>query len=319
MKLPLVCPKGECCCGKKECIPGKGLPKIVLVGSPNVGKSSLFNALSGSYTVVSNYPGTSVEISRGKGRIGDREYEIIDTPGMYSLLPVSEEERVSQRLLFDEETFVYLHVVDARNLRRMLSLTLQLLEARLPLILVLNMMDEARERGIEIDLEKLSNLLGVPVIGTVSSEKKGIEELKALISNYTPEENAQRIEYGVEIEPYISEVEENWLQALGKSKISKKARISKRAFALLLLLGDITALEYTGTPEKEYGNKKESSKNDFEELQKIAEAASIKAGMPLSYLLALKRQELVNGIVEQVMEVPFREKENKEYPSTVTT
>jgi ferrous iron transport protein B len=77
-----------------------------------------------------------VEVSREKGRIGDREYEIIDTPGIYSLLVVSEEERVSQRLLFNEKTLVYLHVLDARNLRRMLSFTFQLLEARLPLILV---------------------------------------------------------------------------------------------------------------------------------------------------------------------------------------
>ncbi|MHB8102116.1 MAG: FeoB small GTPase domain-containing protein [Methanosarcina sp.] len=136
MKLSLICPKGECCYGKKECTPGKGLPKIVLVGSPNAGKSSLLNTLSGSSTVVSNYPGTSVEVSRGKGRIGDREYEIIDTPGMYSLLPLSEEERVSQRPLFNEKTFVYLHVLDARNLRRMLSFTFQLLESRFPLILV---------------------------------------------------------------------------------------------------------------------------------------------------------------------------------------
>ncbi|MDM7918882.1 MAG: FeoB small GTPase domain-containing protein, partial [Methanosarcina sp.] len=86
MKLPLICPEKECCRGKKECSPGKGLPKIVLAGSPNVGKSSLFNSLSGSYTVVSNHPGTSVEISRGKGRIEKKEYEIIDTPGMYSCL-----------------------------------------------------------------------------------------------------------------------------------------------------------------------------------------------------------------------------------------
>jgi len=136
MKLPLIYPKGECCCGKKECTPGKGLPKTVLVGNPNAGKSSLLNALSGSSTIVSNYPGTSVEVSRGKGRIGDREYEIIDTSGMYSLLPVSEDERVSKRLLFNEKTFVYLHILDARNLRRMLSFTFQLLEARLPLILV---------------------------------------------------------------------------------------------------------------------------------------------------------------------------------------
>ena len=99
MKLPVTCPERECCCGKTRCIPGKELPKIILIGNPNVGKSSLFNALSGSYTLVSNYPGTSVEITHGKARIGEKEYEIIDTPGMYSLLPVSEEERVYQLLL----------------------------------------------------------------------------------------------------------------------------------------------------------------------------------------------------------------------------
>lgn len=304
------------------------MPKIVLVGSPNVGKSSLFNVLSGSYTVVSNYPGTSVEISRGKGRIGDRDYEIIDTPGMYSLLPVSEEERVSQHLLFDEETFVYLHVVDARNLRRMLSLTLQLREAELPLILVLNMMDEAVDRGIKIDVRKLSDLLGVPVIGTVSNEGKGIKELKASISEFVFKENKQKIDYGPEVEQYVSEIEEKWLKAVEEARISenagiskesgilKKAEISKRALALLLLLGDQTALEYTGTSEEEYGNRygnrKDSSKETFEELQKFAEAVSLKAGMPLSYLLALKRQELVNEIVEHVMEVPDRKKGDKE-------
>jgi len=159
MKLSLICPKGKCCCGKKEWTPGKVLSKIVLVGSPNVGKSSLLNALSGSSTVVSNYPGTSVEVSRRKSRIGDREYEIIDTPGIYSLLPVCEEERVSQRLLFDEKTFFYLHVLDARNLRRMLSFTFQLLEVRLPLILVFIIFPFALLTGFIINT--LLRVLGV--------------------------------------------------------------------------------------------------------------------------------------------------------------
>ncbi|TFH03141.1 MAG: ferrous iron transport protein B, partial [Methanosarcina sp.] len=297
-----MCPEKECCRGKKECTPGKGLPKIVLVGSPNVGKSSLFNALSGSYTVVSNYPGTSVEISRGKGRIGDREYEIIDTPGMYSLLPVSEEERVSQRLLFDEKTFVCLHVVDARNLRRMLSFTLQLLEARLPLILVLNMMDEAEERGIEIDIKGLSGFLGIPVVGTVSSERKGIEELKASIMEFTHKKSTQEIDYGPEVKPYISEIE----SLLG---VTEETGISKRSLALLLLQGDRTALDFVYSPEEAYRHKSEGGKNGFEECQKLAEIASLKAEVPLSYLFTLKRQELVNEIVEQVMGVQGREKE----------
>ncbi len=330
MKLPLLCPEKECCRGKKECTPGKGLPKIVLVGSPNVGKSSLFNTLSGSYTVVSNYPGTSVEVSRGKGRIGEREYEIIDTPGMYSLLPVSEEERVSQRLLFDEKTFVCLHVVDARNLRRMLSFTLQLLEARLPLILVLNMMDEAEDRGIEIDIQGLSRSLGIPVVGTVSSEGKGIEELKAAISEFsyekqtqekltqerltheklTHEKSIQEIDYGPAVEPYISEIED-------LLETAEETGISKRALALLLLQGDLTALDSVYSPVEIYGHKSEKGegdKNDYEQFQneqfqKLAETASVKAGIPLSYLFTLRRQDLVNEIVEQVMGVQGKEKE----------
>jgi ferrous iron transport protein B len=312
MKLPLICPEKECCRGKKECMPGKGLPKIVLVGSPNVGKSSLFNALSGSYTVVSNYPGTSVEISRGKGRIGNREFEIIDTPGMYSLLPVSEEERVSQRLLFDEKTFVCLHVVDARNLRRMLSFTLQLLEARLPLILVLNMMDEAEERGIEIDIQGLGRSLGIPVVGTVSSKGKGVEELKASIVEFTHKENkriSQEIDYGQEVEPYILKIES--LLGTAEETGRSKTGISKRSLALLLLQEDRTALDFVCSPEEEYQGcwqKSEGNKNDFEEFQKLAKIASEKAGVPLSYLFTLKRQELVNGIVDRVMEVQEKEK-----------
>ncbi|MGA9187079.1 MAG: ferrous iron transport protein B [Methanosarcina sp.] len=305
MKLPLICPEGECCRGKKGCTPGKGLPKVVLIGSPNVGKSSLFNALSGSYTLVSNYPGTSVEISRGKGRIGEREYEIIDTPGMYSLLPVSEEERVSQLLLFNERPLVYLHVVDARNLRRMLSFTLQLHEAGLPLILVLNMMDEAKERGIKIDIDELSRSLEIPVVGTISSEGKGIEELKITISEFIPGDNTQRIYHGTEIEPYLTEIE-TLLESV------EEAGISKRALSLLLLQGDRTALEYVLNAEKASCNNKEGSKKNYEEIRKLTEAASKTIEVPFSYLLTLKRQERVNGIVERVMEMPDRRERNSE-------
>jgi ferrous iron transport protein B len=307
MKLPVTCPERECYCGKTRCTPGKEFPKIILIGNPNVGKSSLFNTLSGSYTLVSNYPGTSVEITHGKARIGEKEYEIIDTPGMYSLLPISEEERVSQLLLFEEKPSVYLHVVDARNLRRMLSFTLQLLEAGLPLILVLNMMDEAEERGIEIDISKLSRLLGIPVVGTISREGKGIEELKAAISEFTPGDDAQKseqkLDYGTEIEPYIEAVE-GLLDPAKEAEIS--AEISKRAISLLLLQEDRTSLEYLRRAQKNtyYGEK--SYEKSSEEIQKLAEAASKISEVPLSYLFTLKRQEHVNEIVEQVMRTPER-------------
>src|SRR3989338_5151431 len=108
------------------------MKKIAIVGSPNVGKSLLFNRLTGVYVTVSNYPGTTVEVTRGKCRIGEDEFEVIDTPGMYSLLPITEEERVARKILFDEKPDVVIHVMDAKNLERMLVFALQLIEAKLP-------------------------------------------------------------------------------------------------------------------------------------------------------------------------------------------
>lgn len=158
--------------------------KIAIVGNPNVGKSVLFNALTKQYVNVSNYPGTTVEVSRGKMNIDGAEYEIVDTPGMYSLLPISEEERVARSILLNEKIDIVIHVVDAKNLERMLSLTLQLIEAELPVVLVLNIMDEARQEGVAIDSRVLEKELRVPVIEAVSTAGKGIGELKARIQSY---------------------------------------------------------------------------------------------------------------------------------------
>ena len=158
--------------------------KIVIVGSPNVGKSVLFNVLTKKYVSVSNYPGTTVEVSRGRATINGKDYEIIDTPGMYSLLPITEEEKVARRILINERPDIVIQVVDAKNLERMLSLTLQLIEASTPLILVLNIMDEAQKEGVLIDTKLLEKELGIPVIETVLTLDKGVDELKNRIINY---------------------------------------------------------------------------------------------------------------------------------------
>jgi ferrous iron transport protein B len=158
--------------------------KIAIVGNPNVGKSVLFNVLTKQYVTVSNYPGTTVEVSRGKMNMNGIEYEIIDTPGMYSFLPITEEERVARRILLNERPDIILHVVDAKNLDRMLSLTLQLIEAELAVILVLNIMDEAHKEGVVIDTHILEKELGIPVVEAVSTIGKGIEELKEKIKSY---------------------------------------------------------------------------------------------------------------------------------------
>lgn len=162
----------------------KGLEKIALIGSPNVGKSVLFNSLTGAYVTVSNYPGTTVEVSRGKGRIGGREYEVIDTPGMYSLMCITDEEKVTRDLLLKERPKIVLHIIDAKNIQRMLPLTLQLIESGISVILVLNIMDEAERTGLKIDLNGLEKGLGVPVVSTVATRNKGIETLRERIEKY---------------------------------------------------------------------------------------------------------------------------------------
>jgi ferrous iron transport protein B len=161
-----------------------GLKKIAIVGTPNVGKSVIFNKLTGAYVTVSNYPGTTVEVSRGRARIADEKVEIVDTPGMYSLMPITEEESVARLLLFEEKPQAVLHVVDARSLERMLPFTMQLIEAGFPVILDVNMMDEMETAGMDIDLLKLGKDLNIPVVATVATAGHGLDELRRRLAEY---------------------------------------------------------------------------------------------------------------------------------------
>jgi ferrous iron transport protein B len=208
-----------------------GVRKIVLVGNPNVGKSALFNRLTGTYVVVSNYPGTTVEVSRGRTRVGSEEYLVEDTPGMYSLLPITEEERVGRDILLSGELSGVLHVVDAKNLKRMLPLTLQLVEAGLPVVLVLNMIDEASRIGIRIDAAALEKRLGIPVVATSALSGQGVEAVKALIERHERPESLGEVFYGDEIERALS--------TLAPLMPSDKG-FSQRALALLAAQGDTT-------------------------------------------------------------------------------
>ncbi len=148
---------------------------IVLAGNPNVGKSAVFNALTGSYVDVSNFPGTTVELTRG--RLGDAD--VVDTPGIYGVSSFNEEETVARDVILGADRVV--NVVDAVHLERDLFLTLQLVDMGLPMIVALNMADEARREGVAIDRDLLEDLLGVPVIETVAVEGKGLDELRASV------------------------------------------------------------------------------------------------------------------------------------------
>jgi ferrous iron transport protein B len=163
--------------------------KIILVGNPNVGKSVIFRLLTGNYVLVSNFPGTTVEISRGNLQLAGGSYEVIDTPGVYSLVPQSEDERVTCDILLREKADVVIQVADAKNLRRTLLVTSQLVEFGIPTVLVLNMMDEAEERGIEIDARGVSELFGVQVVETVAIYSQGKKRLLQAIQSAKPPRN----------------------------------------------------------------------------------------------------------------------------------
>jgi len=160
--------------------PSQALRRVVLLGNPNVGKSALFNALTGLRATVSNYPGTTVELARG--RLSGTDTEVIDSPGLNSILPLSEDERVAWELVCevrDTGGAVVVQVADAKNLRRALLLTLQLGQIEVPSVLVLNMSDEADARGIRIDRKGLEDALGIPVRTTVATRGLGIEAVSA--------------------------------------------------------------------------------------------------------------------------------------------
>ena len=170
---------------------GARLPRrIVLLGNPNVGKSALFNALTGLRATVSNYPGTTVEVYRG--RLSGTDTEVVDSPGLNSLLPLSEDEQVTWDLVRSvrgEEGEVVVQVADAKNLRRALLLTLQLGQLDVPTVLVLNMHDEAEARGIRVDLQGLEAALGIPVRATVATRGLGIDGVAGALPLARPPRN----------------------------------------------------------------------------------------------------------------------------------
>lgn len=157
--------------------------KILLVGQPNSGKSSLFNALVGAKATVSNYPGTTVELTKAKKKINNMEVELVDTPGIYSISDRSEEEKVTEKTLFEEDKDGAVIIADATSLERSLYMALQILEAQVPIVLALNFVEDAKKKGIEIDYNKLGKILHVPVIPINPITKKGIDKLVHVVLN----------------------------------------------------------------------------------------------------------------------------------------
>jgi ferrous iron transport protein B len=207
--------------------PGRLPSRVALLGNPNVGKSVIFGLLSGRYVTVSNFPGTTVEVTRGTMQLGGAKVPVIDTPGTNGLVPQSEDERVARDLLLEEPATV-IQVADAKNLPRALTLTLQVAEAGLPCVLALNMSDEAESVGLRLDAARLSEALGIPVIPTVATRREGLSRLRESL----PHARVPRLaaDYGEAIESAVTRVAAH-LPA---------APISGRALALAALSRDAT-------------------------------------------------------------------------------
>ncbi|OGT91618.1 MAG: ferrous iron transport protein B [Gammaproteobacteria bacterium RIFOXYD12_FULL_61_37] len=172
-----------CCANDNGKTAGRSELTIALAGNPNCGKTALFNILTGIHQRTGNWPGVTVERKEGECQVGGRHVTVVDLPGIYSLDAASADERVTRDYLLSAESDLIVNLVDAANLERSLYLTAQLLEMGVPLILVLNMMDVARKRGIEIDITRLAEALGCPVAAVVAVTGEGLDDFSALIGS----------------------------------------------------------------------------------------------------------------------------------------
>jgi ferrous iron transport protein B len=181
--------------------------KVLIIGQPNTGKSTLLNALIGTKAIISNYPGTSVEITRGKKIVSGVEIEFSDTPGIYSISDRSEEEKVTEKALFEEKIDIAVVIADAMSIERSLYIILQIMEARIPTIIAVNFVEEAEKKGIKIDFKRLEKILNIPVLPINPLTKKGIGKLTdRILANKISTEQYFDIRYDDHIEDAINEV-----------------------------------------------------------------------------------------------------------------
>ena len=256
--------------------------KVILIGNPNVGKSVIFNYLTGKYVTVSNYPGTTVEVGTGMMEAYGKRFQVVDTPGVNSLIPMSEDERVTRDILLNERQEHLVQVIDAKNLRRGLLISLQLLEMGLPFLILLNMWDEAKSRGIEIQAQTLSRVLGIRVLKTVATRRKGLEKIRENLPTQPP--SSLSVLYSEVIEKGISRV----------ISLLPEAPISKRSLALMLLAGDESLAEWLH---------KNLLKETILQIEKIRQETQAFFAEPIGSLINQARLRRTDELLSQVMKI----------------
>ena len=157
---------------------------VAFAGNPNCGKTTLFNAYTGARLKVANWPGVTVEKKEGRMKFHQNSYKLVDLPGTYSLTSYTMEERLTRQYLLDGDADVVVDVADASSLERNLYLTIQLIELGKPVVLALNMMDIVEERGMEIDLHRLPEMLGIPVVPVCARKRRGLDILMHAVAHH---------------------------------------------------------------------------------------------------------------------------------------
>lgn len=256
-----------------------GGSRIALVGNPNVGKSILFHRLTGQYVIVSNYPGTTVEITTGAARALPG-VTVLDTPGIVSFPARSEDEAVTASVLVRDSIQAVLQVGDAKNLRRTLHLTVQMAEMRLPQLLALNMIDEARARGLELDVRPITAALGVPVVETVATRGIGMDQLLASVSRAG--QSQLELAYPAPLEEALSAI----------AALAPESHISPRALGLLWLSADGVVESWL---------KERLSAADFSRLVDLRERAAAGLGRPPSDVIRQVREAFVEELAGQAL------------------
>ncbi len=261
--------------------------KIALAGQPNCGKSTIFNHIAGYKAITSNFPGTTVKYTETKTRINGYTCDCIDLPGTYSLTSGDPAELEARRHLLSGEVDVIINVVDASLLCRSLELTLQLLELEVPMILCLNMMDEAQRKGIQIDAQKLSNLLGVPVIPTIATTGKGLKEVFTEVKRVWEEKRrGKTLKFSKDIEEIIDQT-----VSIPRSQ-SVQEKVPSRFLAIKLLENDpffIREIKRT-----------DDSIHSIESLRKKLEKIH---GVPSDEVISSERHALAMNLFEKVSTV----------------
>lgn len=251
---------------------------IILIGNPNVGKSVIFNLLTRSYATVSNYPGTTVEISQGRTKISGINFRVIDTPGISDFFGRTDDQKVTRDILLENPDAIFVTVIDAKSLKRGLVLSLFLCELGVKQVIVLNMMDEANDRGIFINHKKLSEIIGLPVVPMIATERVGLNHLKESIIKASSGNSL--VSYTDDVEKFIHILEE---------KLPEKG-FRKRGLAIFL----------AGATDQLYDICRKISLPDLKKIETIWEDFQHSISQPLYYLINISQMRTAENITKTV-------------------